>query len=151
MSTFGSNTRFRGETTCWPAREQQQVVRQCIEAPCFGGRDSIGGALVCSASSSGFLAAIAEGSHPIPSRTRKLSPPAPMVLQGRPCGRVGRCQIYGSEVLCGTSGPFFIGCAVLAPVEGNVTSPLGARSRDALQGTFGILCANEDLTMAIAL
>ena len=46
-------------------------------------------------SSSGFLAAIAEGSHPIPSRTRKLSPPAPMVLQGRLCGRVGRCQIYG--------------------------------------------------------
>lgn len=32
-----------------------------------------------------------------------------MVLQGRPCGRVGRCQIYGPEVLCGTSGPFFMG------------------------------------------
>src|ERR1700684_2753 len=36
-----------------------------------------------------FPAAIAEGSHPFPSRTRKLSPPAPMVLHGKPCGRVG--------------------------------------------------------------
>ena len=34
--------------------------------------------------------AIAEGKHPVPSRTRKLSPPAPMVLPGRLGGRVGR-------------------------------------------------------------
>src|SRR5918992_6052350 len=34
--------------------------------------------------------AIAVGSHPFPFRTRKLSPPAPMVLGGRPPGRVGR-------------------------------------------------------------
>jgi len=33
---------------------------------------------------------MAEGTHPATFRTRKLSPPAPMVLQGRPCGRVGR-------------------------------------------------------------
>ena len=33
------------------------------------------------------------GFHPFPSRTRKLSPSSPMVLHGRPCGRVGRCQI----------------------------------------------------------
>ena len=44
--------------------------------------------------SSTFLAITAEGPHPIPSRTRKLSLPAPMVLQGSLCGRVGRCQIY---------------------------------------------------------
>ena len=35
-------------------------------------------------------AAIATGKHPDPSRTRKLSQPAPMVLQPRGCGRVGR-------------------------------------------------------------
>ena len=35
-------------------------------------------------------AAIATGKHPDPSRTRKLSLPAPMVLQPRGCGRVGR-------------------------------------------------------------
>ena len=35
-------------------------------------------------------AATAAGAHPDPYRTRKLSRPAPMVLQGRPCGRLGR-------------------------------------------------------------
>ena len=35
-------------------------------------------------------AAIASGKHPVPSRTRKLSLTAPMVLQPRGCGRVGR-------------------------------------------------------------
>src|SRR6478752_6594935 len=35
-------------------------------------------------------AAIAKGKHPVPSRTRKLSLSAPMVLQPRGCGRVGR-------------------------------------------------------------
>jgi hypothetical protein len=33
---------------------------------------------------------MAEGKHPVPSRTRKLSPPAPMVLPGKLGGRVGR-------------------------------------------------------------
>src|SRR5690242_5704329 len=32
----------------------------------------------------------AEGVRPVPSRTRKLSPPAPMVLHPPGCGRVGR-------------------------------------------------------------
>jgi hypothetical protein len=35
-------------------------------------------------------AAIAAGKRPDPFRTRKLSPPAPMVLHWRRCGRVGR-------------------------------------------------------------
>ena len=35
-------------------------------------------------------AAIAAGKHPDPSRTRKLSQPAPMVLHPIGCGRVGR-------------------------------------------------------------
>ena len=34
----------------------------------------------------------AAGSHPVTSRTRQLSPSAPMVLGGRPPGRVGHCQ-----------------------------------------------------------
>src|SRR5438874_4132848 len=33
---------------------------------------------------------MAEGRHPVPFRTRKLSPPAPMVLPWRRGGRVGR-------------------------------------------------------------
>ena len=39
-----------------------------------------------------FLVTMARGNHPFPSRTRQLSPSAPMVLVGRPAGRVGRCQ-----------------------------------------------------------
>jgi hypothetical protein len=34
----------------------------------------------------------AAGVHPVPSRTRKLSPLAPMVLGWRRPGRVGHCQ-----------------------------------------------------------
>ena len=37
-----------------------------------------------------FAVATAVGTHPYPSRTRKLSPPAPMVLGSRGPGRVGR-------------------------------------------------------------
>lgn len=37
-----------------------------------------------------FPVAIAVGTHPFPFRTRQLRPPAPMVLRGRPLGRVGR-------------------------------------------------------------
>ena len=48
-------------------------------------------------SADGFLVVMAEGPYPIPSRTRKSSPPAPMVLQGPPCGRVGHRQIYGAD------------------------------------------------------
>ena len=44
-----------------------------------------------------FPVAISEGSHPFPSRTRKLSPPEPMVLRGKPRGRVGRCRIFFEE------------------------------------------------------
>ena len=39
-------------------------------------------------------AAIAKGKHPVPSRTRKLSLSAPMVLQPRGCGRVGRRRTF---------------------------------------------------------
>ena len=42
-------------------------------------------------------AAIAKGKHPVPSRTRKLSLSAPMVLQWRRCGRVGRRRTYFEE------------------------------------------------------
>ena len=42
----------------------------------------------------GFPVAIGEGFHPFPFRTRKLSPPPPMVLQAQVCGRVGHCRGY---------------------------------------------------------
>src|SRR5579862_3576648 len=40
-----------------------------------------------------FWVTIARGSHPFPSRTRKLSLSAPMVLHAQVCGRVGSCPI----------------------------------------------------------
>src|SRR3954453_6558517 len=39
-------------------------------------------------------AAIARGKRPVTFRTRKLRLSAPMVLQGRPCGRVGHRRAY---------------------------------------------------------
>ena len=46
-----------------------------------------------------FLVVMAAGIHPFPFRTRKLSLPAPMVLGGRPPGRVGRRQIFSKKGL----------------------------------------------------
>src|SRR5271168_4037205 len=43
-----------------------------------------------------FWVIVAKGFHPFPSRTRKLSPSAPMVLHARVCGRVGRRPIKSS-------------------------------------------------------
>ena len=40
-----------------------------------------------------FPVTMPEGPHPFPSRTRKLSPPGPMILQPRGCGKVGRCRV----------------------------------------------------------
>src|SRR2546429_8568710 len=55
-------------------------------------------------------AAIAEGKRPATFRTRKLSPPAPMVLHPRECGRVGRRRT--TTLLWGTR---FIGCPKVVP------------------------------------
>lgn len=49
--------------------------------------------------------AIAEGEHPVPSRTRKLSPPAPMVLLWRRSGRVGRCRDFVNGRAARKGGP----------------------------------------------
>ena len=47
-----------------------------------------------------FLSVVlAVGSRPVPFRTRKLSPPAPMVLHSGGCGRVGRRR-HKSLLLC---------------------------------------------------
>ena len=36
--------------------------------------------------------AIEQGTHPFPSRTRKLSPASPKILGGRLPGKIGRCR-----------------------------------------------------------
>src|SRR5437867_3070680 len=59
-----------------------------------------------------FWVTIARGTHPFPSRTRKLSPSAPMVLHARVCGSVGSCPVYHKArpkgrafVFSGITGP----------------------------------------------
>src|SRR6184192_4064075 len=49
--------------------------------------------------------AMAEGRHPVPFRTRKLSPPAPMVLPWRRGGRVGRRRDSRAEGPLRWGGP----------------------------------------------
>src|SRR4029434_9377430 len=51
---------------------------------------------------------IAEGKRPVTFRTRKLSPPAPMVLHSGGCGRVGRRRTQRDrKAHTGTGGAFF--------------------------------------------
>ena len=56
---------------------------------------------------------IAEGTHPFPFRTRQLSPPAAMVLPGRPGGRVARCRQTFFSAQRIAAGSFFILCVRL--------------------------------------
>ena len=49
---------------------------------------------------------MAAGSHPFPFRTRQLSPPAPMVLGGRPPGRVGRRRVFSKRAPARTGRAF---------------------------------------------
>ena len=41
-----------------------------------------------------ILVTLAERLHPFPSRTRKLSSPAPKILRGQPFGKIGRRQDF---------------------------------------------------------
>src|SRR5947207_9284904 len=67
-------------------------------------------------------AVMVKGKHPVPFRTRKLSPSAPMVLRGGPRGRVGRRRTSCSE------GRFRLTEAALTAVPGlSVRAPSGVR------------------------
>ena len=52
-----------------------------------------------------FPVVISTRLHPIPSRTRKLSSSEPMVLHGKPCGRVGRCRDFFPDATQWQLGP----------------------------------------------
>jgi hypothetical protein len=55
-----------------------------------------------------FSAAIAKRQHPLPSRTRKLSSSAPMVLPGKLGGRVGRRRNFFQNPESHNDSGFFI-------------------------------------------
>jgi hypothetical protein len=67
---------------------------------------------------------IAWGSHPFPSRTRKLSPTAPMVLHARVCGRVGSCPIKKKAPAGENRIRGFFRCGIYDPGR-KVQMPLG--------------------------
>ena len=73
-----------------------------------------------------FLASIPERSHPFPSRTRKLSSPGPMVLQGQPCGRVGRCRVFEGSLA--RVGLLLFRCAIIRAPHTARDSPRGPSS-----------------------
>ena len=52
--------------------------------------------------------AMAKRSHPFPSRTRKLSSSAPMVLRGKPRGRVGRRRSITKPPSLNEAGRLFL-------------------------------------------
>ena len=47
------------------------------------------------------------GDHPIPFRTRQLSPPSPKVLQRQAAGGQGVALMQGASAYTGPSGPFY--------------------------------------------
>ena len=80
----------------------------CWHGPVAGGLEPSQGSR-----DNNFPAVIPEGPHPIPSRTRKLRPPGPMVLQGKLCGRVGRRrELFGPRAMFSGAG-FFLSERIL--------------------------------------
>jgi hypothetical protein len=55
-----------------------------------------------------FSVAIAKRKHPFPSRTRKLSSSAPMVLRGGLRGRVGRRRDFFKPLVDNNKGLFIL-------------------------------------------
>ena len=63
-----------------------------------------------------FLSVVlAVGSRPVPFRTRKLSPPAPMVLHSGGCGRVGRRR-HKKFIVVGRGSQFPCGVGCCGPL-----------------------------------
>ena len=86
---------------------------------------------------------LAKGPHPFPFRTRQLSPSAPMVLRGRPRGRVGRRRGINFEPRTSSWAFLFvskatqIGSAALPGAPASGPPPSSARSGPASNGRVG--------------
>src|ERR1700727_80369 len=90
-----------------------------------------------------FLAVIAVGFHPFPSRTRQLSPPAPMVVGPQGPSRVGRRQIIRPK-----SPPISddrAGSSRLRRYSRRSTCPdlLGGRSKQGFSARFVVKCSGQ--------
>jgi hypothetical protein len=85
-------------------------------------------------------AVIASGKRPVPFRTRKLSPIAPMVLRGGPRGRVGRRRTYFDKTatrLPGWPSSYFPPGMPRTPTKG--AARLRSRQRGRIRGR-GVVC-----------
>src|SRR3954449_9339473 len=67
-----------------------------------------------------ILVTLAERPHPFPSRTRKLSSPAPKILRGQPFGKIGRRQDF-----CVAAGHLVVSTATALPVDRRTARPRG--------------------------
>ena len=78
-----------------------------------------------------FPVVVSRGSHPFPSRTRKLSLLEPMVLRGQLCGRVGSRRDYLNE------GPLrtFPGRAFVCDIAGRPVSEPRAVATGSVRNT----------------
>ena len=101
-------------------------------------------AMECSRSAQKVSVAMAAGLHPFPFRTRKLSPPAPMVLGPKGPGRVGRRRTYLREGRPTCVGrPSFVFGAFRRTVGSRTTSGTSSqtgwheRSSEATKGCAG--------------
>jgi hypothetical protein len=76
--------------------------------------------------------AMAKGKHPVPFRTRKLSPSAPMVLRGGPRGRVGRRRTSSVEAAPSRERPQLRcpGLAASGPAVGRLVWGQGSGATD---------------------
>ena len=77
-----------GDVLSWPVL----IAREACHPPASRGHCGSQGDAERNSTRRKNPAAMSEGPHPYPSRTRKLSPLEPMVLHGRLCGRVGSCR-----------------------------------------------------------
>ena len=82
----------------------------------------------------------AERPHPFPSRTRKLSSPAPKILRGQPFGKIGRRRDFAFPGVtthrCSSSGPARARSAMLDPMTDDGRVPEGPDA--AASATAGI-------------
>jgi hypothetical protein len=90
-----------------------------------------------------FPVTIAKRTHPISFRTRKLSSSAPMVLDGRPSGRVGRRRnLFTEPLIAKAVRGFRVFCLLRAAVRTasfpTVTVRIRARSPDIPQARTSV-------------
>src|SRR5690348_17848520 len=107
----------------------EATPRPVCTRPLCGSRDAVGAPHLHRVS-----VAIAKGKHPVPFRTRKLSPSAPMVLRGGLRGRVGRRRTSFAEgryhagsgpqcLLCCRSGRVVLCASLGCVIHGWVVLP----------------------------